>query len=263
MTLLQQALRGARHTPKSHRAQRCAIVIGGAGTLGAAVLELALGSGVFDRVQVLLDAPMAPAMRGFEALSRSMLDSGMPLQADSALIVFDRERRVFGREDAFHRPQPEALPALAGALRRAGVLRLIVVLPHAPALLPAALKQGLASLDEHAVAGLGFEHLVIVRSAQPAGRGQAGHSPLQRLAHTLLAQLHWMLPQREQPVRPAKVAAFVLQLARALPQARPGTRVVPPELVWMAAQGGDVAALAQAWLAGETLPVIATPRQRW
>jgi hypothetical protein len=263
MTLLQQALRGARHTPKAQRAQRCAIVIGGAGTLGAAVLEQALGSGVFEHVRVLLDTPMAPAMRGFEALSRSELDSGVPLQADCALIVFDRERRVFGREDAFHRPLPEALPALAAALKGAGVLRLIIVLPHAPALLPAALKHGLASLDEHAVSALGFEHLVIVRSAQPAGRGRGGHSPLQRLAHGLLSQLHWMLPQREQPVRPAKVAAFVLQLARALPQARPGTRVVPPELVWMAAQGGDVAALVQAWLAGDALPVIAAPRQRW
>jgi hypothetical protein len=262
MTLLQQALRGARHAPKAGRAQRRAIVIGGAGALGAAVLEQALGRGVFDRVLVLLDAPMAPAMRGFEALSRSVLDSGAPLHADTALIVFDRERRVFGREDAFYRPLPEALPALAGALRRAGVLRLIVVLPHAPALLPAALKHGLASLDEHAISKLGFDHLVIVRSAQAAGRRPDG-SPLQRLALALLAQLHWMLPQREQPVRPAKVAAFVLQLARVLPQAAPGTRVVPPELVWMAAQGGDVAALAQAWLAGEALPVIATPRQRW
>jgi hypothetical protein len=66
----------------------------------------------------------------------------------------------------------------------------------------------------------------------------------------VLAQLQLMIPQRDQPVRPIKVAQFAAQLAAHLLQSPPGTRVVPPELVWQAAQARDVAALALAWLQG-------------
>ena len=49
-------------------------------------------------------------------------------------------------------------------------------------------------------------------------------------------------------------------VAQCLADAPPGTRVVPPEVVWQAAQPGDVGALAQAWLAGRPLrEVAATP----
>lgn len=223
------------------------LLVGAAGPLGSAVLEHALGA--FHRVQVLVDEPVAAAMRGFVPVAMDGLDA---THADTAFIVFDRQRHAHGREDAFHRPQPDALPAFARRLHDAGVRRLLVVLPHAPALLPEALKRGLASLDEHAVAALGFEQLLIVRSAQmlPSARSP---SRLQRLADGVLAQLRWMVPQREQPVRPAKVAALVVQLARLLPQASAGTRVVPPELVWEYAQAKDGAALLRAWLHGEAI----------
>jgi len=236
-----------------------ALLVGAAGSLGSAVLEHALGA--YHYVQVLVDGPVAAAMRGFVPVTSDALASGALPRADTAFIVFDRKRHAHGREDAFHRPQPDALPALARRLHDTGVRRLIVVLPHAPALLPEALKRGLASLDEHAVASLGFEQLLIVRSAQmlPSARSP---SRLQRLADGVLAQLRWMVPQREQPVRPAKVAALVVQLAQALPQVHAGTRVVPPELVWEYAQAKDGAALLHAWLHGETIAAtrVATMR---
>jgi uncharacterized protein YbjT (DUF2867 family) len=226
---------------------RNAIVVGAAGALGSAVLEQALAA--FERVRVLVDEPVTAAMRGFDPVPLSTLDAGVPLHADTGFVVFDRERHAHGREAAFHRPQPDALPRLAHALHGAGVRRLIVVLPHAPALLPAALKHGLASLDEHAVAALGFEQLVIVRSAQSPATARAA-SWLQRVAHAMLAQLHWMVPQQEQPVRAQAVAAFVVELARQLPRARAGARVVPPELVWQAARRKDAREIVEQWLHG-------------
>jgi hypothetical protein len=129
------------------------------------------------------------------------------------------------------------------------VRRLVVVLPHASASLPDALKRGLANLDEHAVATLGFEHLVFVRSAQPPA-GSTGASAPQRVADWVLSQLQLMVPQRDKPVRATKVAQFVAQLAAQLPAAPGGTRVVPPELVWEAAQSRDVAGVAGDWLHG-------------
>ncbi|RQP24099.1 hypothetical protein DZC73_12265 [Albitalea terrae] len=142
------------------------------------------------------------------------------------------------------------MPVLAAMLRERGLRRLLVVMPHAAASLPDALKRGLANLDEHAVAALGFEHLVFVRSAQMPGGAASSAHPLQRLADWVLAQMRLMIPQRDKPVRPAKVAQFVAQLAVRLPSATPGTRVVPPELVWEAAQRQDVDALVQEWLRG-------------
>jgi hypothetical protein len=227
---------------------RRAIVVGAGGALGAAVLEHALAGGVFAQVVVLADEPIAPALRAFVAVDRAALEAG-GVRADTAFVVFDRARGLRGREDAFHRPDPIVLPALARLLHdRCGVTRLLLVLPHAPALLPQALKAGLASLDEQAVAAIGFEQFVILRPSQDAADAALRSVP-QRLAHWMLSQLRWMIPQREQPVRAEKVAALAAEIARALPHAAMRTRVVPHELVWQAAQPRQhVGALVAAWL---------------
>jgi len=255
MSLVTEALR-AGHRGAPHRAsgtRRIAVVAGAGGPLGSAVLEQVLGMGGFERVRALVTEPVTAAMRGFEAQTLERLAQGGDAAADTGFIVFDRERHANGRELAFLRPLPEDLLALARRLHEAGVRRLIVVLPHG-ALLPQALKQGLATLDEQAVTALAFEQVVFVRSAQSPLAAGGGASALHRLAHAVLAQLHWMVPQRDQPVRAVKVAAFVARLAQCLPQATHGTRVVPPELVWHAAQGGDLPALVDDWLLHGRMP---------
>lgn len=115
-------------------------------------------------------------------------------------------------------------------------------MPHAAASLPDALRQVLANLEEHAVATLGFEHLIFIRPAQTA-MGVRPTKALQRVAEWVLSQLQLMIPQRDGPVRPIKVAQFAAQLAAHVPESLPGTRVVPPELVWEAAQTRDVETL--------------------
>ena len=240
-------------------------MIGGGGTLGSAVLERLLAWRHFSHARVLVTQGFRAAMHGLEPLvvAPSAIDTPptAPLAADTALVIFDRTRRANGREDAFVKPQPDALPALARWLFAGGVRRLVVVLPHSMASLPQALKAGLASLDEHAVATLGFEHLVFVRPAQAPNDASAA-SGLQRLADGVLAQLRFMVPQAEQPVRVQKVAAFVTELALRLPASTPGTRVAPPDLVWMAAQTRDPGTLVQAWLDGRELPAVKPPRMR-
>lgn len=251
MSLLHEALRAGHRPPLSAPASaRQVLVAGGAGALGAAVLEQLLAGGGFSRVAVLVTQPLNAALRGLVTVGADTLEAPAADHGeDTAIVVFDRERHANGRERAFLRPAPQDLPALAAALRRRGVCRLVVVMPHAPATLPEALKQGLANLDEHAVAALGFEQLVFVRSAQASAAGAAAH-PLQRVGDWVLSQLSVMIPQRDKPVRPRKVAQFVAALARALPQAPTGTRVVPPELVWDASQAGDVAMVVDDWLHG-------------
>ena len=205
MRLLQDALRAGRAGPSAAASQRSALVIGGAGALGSAVLEKLLAARGFSHARVVVTPGFRTAMRGLETLTvasqgvASMAE--VPLDSNLALVVFDRERRANGREDAFVRPRPEELPALARWLP-------------------------------------------------------------QRLADGALAQLRLMVPQTEQPVRVQKVAAFVVELALRLASSDPGTRVAPPELVWLAAQGRDPGALVQDWLAGRELPPLNAPRMR-
>jgi hypothetical protein len=245
---LTQALRGSAHLPKPALARlQSALVVGAGGTLGSAVLAEALAGGRFQRVAAVVAGPLTSAMRGFHALPLHALDEPGPLDIELAFIVFERQRRSNGRDDAFFQPEVASLPAIAAALHARGVRRLLVIVPHAPSLLPQALKAGFASLDEGAVAALGFEQLVLARPSQDAAAVLTGNA-LARFAAWWLSQLRWVVPQREQPVRALTLAALVVQLARLLPQARPATRVLPQELLSQAAQG-EAEALLAAWLA--------------
>jgi hypothetical protein len=245
--LLHSALRGSlQRVPGDTLAGGSLLVVGAGGTLGSAVLAEALAAGRFRRVMAVVVAPLVSRLPGLQPVPLATLSAG-PLGADTAMLVFERSRHSNGRDDAFLLPEPAELLPLAQALRSAGVRRLLVVVPHAPALLPGALRHGLASLDEGAVAALGFEHLVFVRSAQAALAVRAA-SRLQRFADWWMSQLAWMVPAREQPLRAVKLAALVVQIAQRLPTARPGTRIVPQELLWLAAQDGAGTDL-DAWLA--------------
>lgn len=270
MDLLDHALRGGASGPTRARASGSAVVMAGAaGALGSAVLELLLAQRRFAPVRVLVAQGFHATVQGLEPVVVDALDGApddgsrrtagapiaSPVLADTALVVFDRERHANGREAAFFRPTPEQLPAMARWLQRRGVRHLIVVLPHQAALLPQALKVGLANLDEQAVSAMGFEHVVIVRSAEPPEERLTSRG-LQRVADMVLAQLRFMTPQQQQPVRARKVAALAAALAHQLRGSGPGTRVLPPEVVWHAAQLREPHGLVQAWLAGEALPAI-------
>lgn len=274
MTPLHHALRADRTPPPP--GQRAAakaptvLVAGGGGELGSAVLECLLGSRHVGTVKVLATRGFTPGVGRIEALLEGALAAAPnaaepPLGAatavaQTAVVVFDRERQANGRERAFARPLPHDLPALARALHTHGVAHLIVVLPHAPASLPEALKAGLASLDEQAVAALGFEHVVFVRSAQAAA-GERADRWLQRVADAALAQMKLMIAPSNQPVRPLKVAHLVAALVARLPASAPGTRVVPPELVWHAAQRRHPGAALDAFFGlPDGVPVVAEAR---
>jgi len=244
------------------RTRRRALVVGGGGPLGSQVLERLLAAGPFDGVGVLVSQPLQPALRGLRVVADGDEAAWAALAPDTAVIVFDRARHAGGREAAFVRPEPAALPAWAARLQAHGVRSLIVVVPHTAGLLPTALKAGLASLDEGAVAALGFEHLVFMRPAQGAAAAPVGSGLPSRLAHGLLAQLNWLVPQGDQPVRSATVARVAARLAAVLPDHATGTRVLPPAWLWAAAQRPASDAVVDDWLAGRPLPAAADHR-RW
>jgi hypothetical protein len=251
---------------------RHVLMVGAVGRLGAAVLEQLLREGGFDGVAVLAKRPVGVALAGLRVVQQAQQPQQgvgpriepLTLGTDTAVLVLDKSRSRHGREAAFVQADETGLPDLAAALHAAGVQRLVLVVPHAPGLLPAALRAGLATRQEHDVASLGFEQLVLVRPALASAASPAsGQGWLNRLAGVLLAQLHWMVPQREQPLRPQRVAEAVARLAHQLPLARPGTRVLGPEGLWAWAQPTGGEAWLQAWLSDQPLPSLSGPRQRW
>ncbi|HSV45751.1 MAG TPA: hypothetical protein VLJ58_08185 [Ramlibacter sp.] len=244
-----QVLQAASRTVARPAAAASRLLIAGAtGALGNEVLRRLVGLQGAGSTQVLAREPLTEGLRGVRTLLVPPLPPSQwpAATADTAVVLFDPPRLYYDRERALWTPEPAQLPEVAGWLRASGVGTLAVVLPHAQGRLPEALKRGLASLDEHAVAQLGFDRLVIIRSAQrPQETAPAG--PLHGLARWMLSITRLMVPSSEQPVRAAKVAQL---LAAALRLAPPGIHVAGPELVWQAAQGdaAHVAQVAARWL---------------
>lgn len=240
LQVVQAALR------RNPSAQPASLLIAGAtGVLGNEVLRRLAGSSLYGVTQVLAREPITEGVRGVRTvLVPSDAPAEWPLaSADVAVVLFDPPRMFYERERALWTPRPEQLVELAAWLRAAGVRTLAIVLPHAPGRLPEALKRGLANLDEHAIAALGFERLLIVRSAQKPGAVAHRH-PLSALAHWMLGVFKYMVPSSEQPVRATKVAELLAVLLRLAP---PGIHVAAPELVWQAAQQ-DAQAVVRRWL---------------
>jgi hypothetical protein len=222
------------------------VIAGATGALGNEVLRRLVGLQAYRDTYVLAREPITAGLRGVRThVVAGNAPSQWPrLAADTAVVMFDPPRMFYQRERALWTPRPDDLPALAQWLRAGGVKTLAIVMPHTQMRLPEALKRGLAGLDEHAVASLGFERLLIVRTAQKPQGQQGGHA-LARLASGMLGVFKYMVPSSEQPVRSAKVAEFV---AHALRIAPPGIHIAAPETVWQAAQG-DVPTAVTRWLA--------------
>jgi hypothetical protein len=234
------------------------LVAGATGTLGNEVLRRLAGAQRFARTLVLAREPFTDGMRGV-----TMVQTGdatpdhWPLAAAQAgVIMFDPPRLFHDRERALWTPQPVDLAPVAAWMRRCGATTLAVVLPHAQGRLPEALKRGLARLDEQAVAALGFERVIFVRSAQRPG-APGGLSLPQRIARWMLSVFQYMVPSSEQPVRAVKVAEF---LDVALQLAPRGIHVAAPELVWQAAQK-DLRTTVAHWLGGAPMQNHAPPTQ--
>lgn len=246
LAALQQA--AAPQRPARDRLPQHLLVAGAGGALGRAVLHQALAGGRHASVGVLTTAPLQTGMRGLVAVPHDAA-APTPVRADIAVIVFDRGRDFYGRDEAYHLPVPAELPALAARLRAGGAHTLAIVCPTAPSLLPTALQQGLADLDEHAVAALGFERLLFVRPTQDAPKQTITHRA-ERLAAWMLSQLRYMIPSTERPVRAESVAAFVFEVLRQWPDVAgsAGTRVAGAPVVWAAAQGGGPQEVVARWL---------------
>jgi hypothetical protein len=235
-----------------------ALVLGAGGWLGAALLTRVLGAG-HCRVGAWVDGDAqwrGSTHRGLVAVPAVTWEA--PNEAAqqtwagaTAYVVLERAGLNGTRDAVFPSPSAEGLPALGAALLRLGATRLVVVVPHGSNALPAALAHGFADLQEQALGALPLEQLLLVRASQTAA-DDAGAGWLHRLAALWWAQLRWMIPSNEQPLRSVALAEVVVNATALLNevQAR-GVRVLPQGLASRAAhaQSGWRNVL-QAWAQG-------------
>lgn len=244
-----QALRVLNCTLPVLPSQPDLLIAGATGALGNAVMQRLIGTHRFTHTQVLAREPIGQGMRmvSLHLVAGEMATWPQPEQrCDVAVVMFEPPRMYYERERALWAPSPEQLPALATWLKRCGVQTLAVVLPHAQGSLPESLKRGLASMDEQALATLGFERLIILRTAQKPIAAIKNH-PLERLAYWMLGIFNFMVPTSDQPVRPTKLANLVDALLQLMPA---GIHVLAQEQVWRFAQrpSEDLMPELQAWL---------------
>lgn len=245
-----QALRAASRPAGPATSRPRLLLCGATGATGNAILRQLVGAGHYACAHVVAREPLTLGLRGMHALcvpSGPIADaSHWPLAtADVGVVMFDPPRLYYGRERALWTPEPADLPAVAAWMQRCGVTTLAVVMPHDQGRMPQALREGLASVDEHAVAAQGFARVLLVRTAQKPGASAKSVGRLPALASWMLSVFQYMIPAREQPVRTVRVAEFV---SVALQVAPPGIHVAGPEWVWRAAQQ-DVRRTVQEWLA--------------
>jgi hypothetical protein len=234
-----QALSAMNRALPVTKSQPDLLIVGATGALGNAVMQRLVGTHRFAHTQVLAREPMGQGMRmvSLHLVAGDIAAWSEPAQRNAtgvlmAVVMFEPPRMYYERERALWTPEPEQLPALAAWLKNCGVQTLAIVLPHAQGSLPESLKRGLASLDEQALASMGFDRLIIVRSAQKPTALVKTH-PLEKLAHWMLGIFQFMVPSSEQPVRPTKMAQMVDALLQTAPR---GITVLAQEEVWALAQ---------------------------
>ncbi len=229
-----QALSALNRSVNMTNAQPELLIAGATGALGNAVLRRLVGVHRYAHTQVLAREPVQQGMRqlSLHVVMGEITAWPPALRCDVAVIMFEPPRMFYERERALWTPAPEQLVDLAKWLHDRGARTLAVVLPHAQGSLPESLKRGLASLDEQALASLGFERLLILRSAEkPAALRHK--NLLEGLAHWMLSIFKFMIPAQEQPVRPLRIAEIVDTLLQTAPH---GTCVLSPQEMWELSQ---------------------------
>jgi hypothetical protein len=225
------------------------LVAGGGGKLGGEVVRRLVASVSLRRyrhVALMATEDFHAAMAGVKVLPVTpVVADWLPLKPkdpknriQTAVVMFEPPRMFYARERTIWTPHPSELPALAKWLHASGIRHLVVVLPHQPGMLPAALQQGLASLDEQMVTTLGFERVIFMRMAQTDIAVKTGNY-LQRVANWMLGVGKYMLPANQAPLRVTQIAKLVEQVLQTAPA---GHFVIPPS--------GE---LPKAWGLGESV----------
>lgn len=222
--------------PAAPPASRTALLAGATGLVGRELLAGLLADPGIGQVHTLARRELPAA---HPRLVQHRVDFGaLPAlpPADEVYLALGTTIKAAGSQPAFRAVDYDANLAVARAARQAGATRLgLVSAMGADARSPIFYNRVKGELEQ-ALAGLGYEALVIARPSFLAGDRQALGQPArsgERLALKLSTTLRPLIPANYRSIRAADVAAALLQ---ALPGAR-GTTVLPSGRMQGAARG--------------------------
>jgi len=220
---------GVRLRVAAPAASRSAVVVGGTGLVGRALLQLLGGDANYHRVTSLVrrEVPAPPGVT-LQRVDFERLDELVLPEVDDAFCCLGTTRRAAGSAAAFRRVDVDYVVAFARLAKRAGALRFLLVSslgasPRSPLLYTRTKGE-----CEAAIEAIGFTTVVILRPSFLVGDRAEG-----RLTETVaLGAAKLIGPLLLGPLRryaPTDVTAVARTLVRAAATAPAGVTVVESE----------------------------------
>ena len=206
--------------------KRTALLVGGTGLVGRALLSLLLASDQYRKVHLLVRraAPTLPSsakLNVHRAEFAQLTNSGVP-SADDVFIALGTTIKVAGSEDAFRRVDFDYVVNTARAGLAAGARRLAVVSAMGADAKSRVFYTRVKGEMEIAISQLGYETIVTAQPSLLLGdRGDLGQPPrrAEDLATRLIEPISWIVPKTLRPIHAQDVAAAMVAAVLA---ARPG-----------------------------------------
>lgn len=199
------------------------LLAGATGLIGREIAALWAGPG---KLHLLVRRPAAPSgpLQQVHVVDFKALPA-LPA-ADAAVCALGTTLRQAGSQAAFRAVDFDAVLAFARAARAAGARKLALVSALGADRHASNFYSRVKGEIEVAVAGLGFESVIVARPSLLLGKRSALGQPLrvgERAAQLLGAPLAPLLPLAWRPIAAATVARALM---RALAQAEPGLRIL-------------------------------------
>lgn len=196
-----------------------ALLVGGSGLVGRALLERLLAEPGYDEVHALLRRPIAGWPQHAKLRTQQVDFAALPQLAttDDAFIALGTTIKQAGSQAAFRAVDFDAVLASARAARAAGAKALFLVSAMGADPKSTLFYNRVKGEAEQAVQDLGFERMVIARPSLLLGDRAALGQPARAgegVAARLLQPLAGLLPRAVRPIAATAVAQALVQAAR-------------------------------------------------
>lgn len=215
-----------KRTESTRRTAPSILLAGGTGLVGHALTGLLLAERPRPLLHQLVRRKPADAAALAKWLVVDFAELPMLPAADEAYCCLGTTIKQAGSQAAFRAVDFDAVLAFANAARTAGAKRFAVVSALGASARSATFYNRVKGEMETAVAGLGFDSVVIARPSLLAGERTALGQPArggEQWALRLSAPFAALIPKSMRPIQARTVAKGMLA---ALREARPGVRVV-------------------------------------
>ena len=195
---------------------RLALLAGATGLVGRELSEQLAASDEYGAVHVLVRRPQ-PALVSKAKITVHVVDfDALPSfpATDDVYIALGTTIKAAGSEAAFRRVDHDYVLAVARAARAAGAQRLGVVSALGADVKSAVFYNRVKGEMQLAIAGLGFESVVIAQPSLLLGDREALEQPMrtgEKWARRLLEPLSGLIPVKVRPVPASAVAAALLR----------------------------------------------------